>query len=190
MYNKNLNPVGRLNTGIFVNMYNDIIDISIRYATPEYIVLHVNRTNNSNIVVIDYDVNILSNVEYKRGNNEFAMFGGTGYLPFSKKSFMITQTYGPQNPPEIPQTLKYYIYENEEWVLKFSQVMGDNHYLAEIKYFTETPNHDVILCADHAYYNQDIDLSCFETDMWMMIDGSKLDLKTSTINESVSKITI
>jgi hypothetical protein len=178
LYNKRLEPTGRIHTGKFVNMYDDVNDISIRYANPKFIVLHVNRTNTSNIVVIDFDANILSNVEYKRGNNEFSMFGGTGYLPYSKKSFMVTKTYGPQNPPEIPQTLKYYIFENEEWVLKFSQDMGENHYIDEIKYFTETPNHDIIMCADHAYYNEDKDLSCYETDMWMLIDGTKLGIKT------------
>ena len=181
LYNKNLQPIGRLNLGKFVDMYStDIYEMWIRYATPEHIVLVVNRTNNSNIVVIDYNVKIISNIEYKLGNNEFAMIGGTGFLPYSKKSFLITQTYGPQNPSEIPQTLRYYIFENGEWVLKFSQELGENHYIDEIKYFMETPNHDVIICADHAYYNEDIDLSCFETDMWMLIDGSKLGIKTST----------
>ncbi len=181
LYNKKLEPIARLNLGKFVDMYSDdIFDISIRYATPDYIVIHIGRTFDSNIVVIDYNVNIMSNAEYKRGNREYAMGGGTGYLSYSKKSFMITKPYGVQYPPEIPQTLKYYIYENGEWVLKFSQEMGENHYIDEIKYFTETPNHDLIICADHAYYNEDIDLSCFETDMWMLIDGSKLGIKTST----------
>ncbi|HMU04823.1 MAG TPA: hypothetical protein PJ990_14415, partial [Saprospiraceae bacterium] len=180
LYNKKLQPINRLNLGKFVDMYStDIYEMWIRYATPEHIFLVVNRTNNSNVVVIDYNVNIISNVEYKLGNNEFTMIGGTGFLPYSKKSFMITQTYGPQIPFEIPQTLRYYLFENGTWIEKFSQEMGENHYLDEIKYFTETPNHDVIICADHAYYNEDIDLSCYETDMWMLIDGNKLGIKTS-----------
>lgn len=187
LYNKKLKPIGRLNLGKFVEMYStDIYEMSIISATPEHIVLGINRTNNSNIAVIDYNVNIISNAEFKRGNNEFALFGG--YLPYTKKSWLITRTYGPQNPPEIPQTLKYYIYENGEWVLKFSQEMGENHYIDEIKYFTETPNHDVIICADHAYYNEDLDLSCFETDMWMLIDGSKLGIKTSTSDQHTESI--
>lgn len=188
IYNNKLNPIGQINTGIFVEMFNDINNISIRSADEKLMLLYINRTNSTNFVLCDYNLNIISNVEYKQSPNKFIV--GYSYLKHSKKPFMITRTYGPQIPNEIPQTLEYSIFENNEWKFKFSQELGDDHYIDEIKYLSETKNNDVIMCVDHAYYNEDIDLSCYETDMWMLIDGSKLGLKTSTIDESVSKLKI
>jgi len=190
MYDKKLNPIGRLSTGKFVEMYDDAYNISLRYASPKYLVLYINRTNTINYIVCDYEMNILSNTEFVHEDNSLVI--GYGMLEYSNKPIMITKTYGSVYPRDIPQSLSYYIYENGNWQTKFTQEMGENHYLDEIKYLSETPDHDLILCADHAFYNDDLNLSCYETDMWMLIDGHKLGIKTSTkdiaINNNQLKI--
>ena len=183
MYDKRLNPIGRLSTGKFVEMYNDAYNILIRYASPKYLVLYINRTNTNNYIVCDYEMNILSNSEFVQDDNSLVI--GYGMLEYSNKPIMITKTYGSVYPRDIPQSLSYYIYENGNWQTKFTQEMGENHYLDEIKYLSETPDHNLILCADHAFYDGDLDLSCYETDMWMLIDGHKLGIKTSTKDISI-----
>ncbi len=178
MYDKRLNHIGRLSTGKFVEMYDDAYNILIRYASPKYLVLYINRTNTNNYIVCDYEMNILSNTEFVQDDNSLVI--GYGMLEYSNKPIMITKTYGSVYPRDIPQSLSYHIFENGNWQTKFSQEMGENHYIDEIKYLTETSDHNLLICADHALYDDDLDLSCYETDMWMLMDGHKLGIKTST----------
>ncbi len=184
MYDKRLNPIGRLSTGKFVEMYDDTYNISLRSTTSKHLVLYIYRTNTINAIVCDYDMNILSNAEFVQGDNSLVI--GYGMLEYSNKPIMITKTYGSVYPRDIPQTLNYQIYENGIWQVKFSQEMGENHYIDEIKYLTETSDHNLLICTDHALYDDDLDLSCYDTDMWMLIDGNKLGIKTSAQDVAIN----
>lgn len=181
VYDQDFNPIQRISTGKFVNMFKeDIYDISILHADDQYFTLEINRNDTKNYIISDYDMNIINMIDY--AEDYFKPVIGYGMLEYTHKPYRITKTYGKQIPNEIPQFLDYSIYENNQWVHKFSQHLGDNHYLDEIKFLTETPDHDILMCVDHAVYDEDLKVACNETEMWMLIDGDLLGIKTATEN--------
>ena len=187
MYNKEFDPIGRLDLGKFVDMYEKIYDISIRYADDKYIVLYIYEQSDYHVAIIDYDGNIICIMDHEQNPKEFLLAGGGGYLKYSQKPIKITRSYNDQYPRELPQTLNYYVYENGNWEKKFSQKMGENCFINEIRYMIETPSKDVLICADYKYYNEDLDVSCLGTDMWMLIDGEKLGIKTLIDKELIEE---
>ncbi len=193
MYDKAYNKTGRISTDNLLNTFApDFVDFSIRAAYSDHILLSVPSEVDSRgfLVVIDYEGNIISSAEYHFGDQEFML--NSGFLEYSEKPYLITRSWGTEYPREIPQILKYYIFENGNWELKFSQELGDNHFFDRIRYATETPGRDLIFCASHRYYYEDIDRSTtLDTDMWMLMDGTKLGIKTSTKDEHIAnKLTL
>ncbi len=194
VYNKNFELLKRIDIGKIVEQnYGEIKFIGIVNATSQYIVLSIaGQVFESFLganIVIDYDGNIISTANTKFKDDEFSLYGGV--LPYSQKPFIITRTNNDSYPKEIPQTLRYYIFENGAWELRLTQIPAENQWISRFNYLTETPNHDILMCVeDHTYY-KDIDAASWTTDLWMLIDGAKLGIKTSTKDEHIAnKLTL
>lgn len=179
LYDSELNAVSRINLGHIIDMYyEDINNISIKHASQDIIQLVVGRKFTSNFVNISYDGTIISNAQFDFDDKTFVM--ASGYLEYSDKPIIITRSFYNQYPYELPQELKYYLYENDSWNLKYTQNLSKNHFLGEIRLVIETENKDILICADHGYLDESLDLANFESEMWMMTDGTQLGLKVST----------
>ncbi|MCZ2101607.1 MAG: T9SS type A sorting domain-containing protein [Chitinophagales bacterium] len=196
MYNKELEPTKRIDIGKFVEKYyGSIFGIYINNATPEHIVLGIDQqvSKDGTYVVIDYDGNIISSsIDTSPDEDNRERIGYSGILRYSQKPYFITMSRKNTYPQAMPQTLRYYIFENGKWELKHTMEPIENQWIDQIRYLTETPEHDILFVADYGTYYKEIDAASTNTsDMWMLIDGTKLGIKTSTKDEHIAnKLTL
>ena len=185
LYDKDLNLIKRVSLGAIVDTLKEVDGISILSADNVSVIVAISKLNvkGSYYAELDYDGNILAIVNKVIIKNREHIFNrGFGYLKYSKKPILITYSLDDSYPRQLPQTVRYYLYENGEWVEKFSQQMGENHLLkiSGPEYIAETPDKNLLLCVRTSYYYEDRDAASFAPDTWMLIDGRKLGLKTST----------
>ncbi len=189
LYDKDLNLIKRVSLGSLVDAFKAVKNVKIRYAGEDYIVLHIvvlteEEESEGYLAVIDYEGNLLASSKWEREPFGEYIFSqrGMGYLKYSRKPIMVTFSFDDDYPRELPQTVRYYLYENGEWVEKFSQQMGENHYFYPygLEYLEETSNKDLLICVSHHNYDEEKDGRNSYNHTWMLIDGSKLGLKTST----------
>jgi len=185
LYDKDLNLIKRVSLGALVDTLKEVNNVFIEHADDESITLYVIDgyrlpKRKDYHVIIDYDGRILAWSSYKPKEDEYVFFNGMRFLKYSQKPLMMTHSWDDSYPRELPQTVRYYLYENGEWVEKFSQQMGENHLLDGTEYIAETPDKDILLCVGTNYYYEDRDAASFDPNTWMLLDGSKLGLKTST----------
>ncbi len=187
LYDKDLNLIKRVSLGALVDTLKEVNNVFIKHADDESITLYVIDgyrlpKRKDYHVIIDYDGRILAWSSYKPKENEYVFDQGMRFLKYSQKPLMMTYSWDDSYPRELPQTVRYYLYEDGEWVEKFSQQMGENHLLDSNgpDYIAETPDKNILLCLGTNYYYEDRDAESFSPHTWMLIDGRKLGLKTST----------
>ncbi len=189
LYDKDLNLIKRISLGALVDTFKAVENVKIRYAGEDYIVLHIvvlteEEEREGYFAVIDYEGNLLASSKWEREPLGEKIFGprGMGYLKYSRKPIMVTSSFDDSYPRELPQTVRYYLYEDGEWVEKFSHQMGENHYFYPygLEYLEETSNKDLLICVSHHNYDEEKDGRNSYNHTWMLIDGRKLGLKTST----------
>lgn len=178
LYDENLDLQKRIPLDRVYEAYPDFRTLLIRRAYNDAVIIRVVVYGGYYELVLDFNGNI--HASFGGENESFKHHYNTYKLEHSGKYMVVGMNLEKKNSHGKYRVLDFFLFENDQWDLKQSITMHDDHFVDFIHYLAETEDNDLIMAVNHHVYDRDVKAATFSSDLWMLLDGAPFDLSTTT----------